>query len=351
MLSEKKETRKHLTTTPEETPEKEYTETEEQSETESEMSEEEELEQSYDEYIDLGQELRTHEFLYILSNMFKSLDNALGMHKSNLDDIAFADYIKADMFRLSGMIDALEDIEVQSIIAAYPNVGKIIASIKESKGEAFERINVDTLVEALKELKDIGYPNLPPDQIAKRLAKDVGREMMKIKGKPKKKPAKEKTFEQKEPQIAIEREEHSLVVQSRDKIQSVGYCMECIHKHVAAAKKLLEEAMDRYRAEGKVTEGVREKIEDAISELEGATHDIDITKIEDETMKEYLDWFSNEVRMLRKSIYNAGIPALKGDLKDIEGMYNKIIELRKTVWKKLEACPVCFVGAISMAQK
>mgnify|MGYP005865337469 FL=1 len=86
---------------------------------------------------------------------------------------------------------------------------------------------------------------------------------------------------------------------------------------------------------------MRDKIIEAVSEIEGAQKDIDITNIKKEEHKQFLTSVSTRLRDIRKDLFNAGLFGLKGSVKDIENALVEIKSIIVELMRVLEQCGEC----------
>lgn len=229
---------------------------------------------------------------------------------------------------------AFKQDKFENVLKAYPNVEFKILNVKELKSRKYVDPNVvEDIIEKIKEtvpeyrttIFDTYEITMPDDRSGiwivieeKELDKEVGLFVL---------------FQ--------EKEEKDKYIKADIKKQEIGACFDCLVKHTLAAKKLFEEAIDRANKEGGITSGVRDKIIEAVSEIEGAQKDIDITNIKKEEHKQFLTSVSTRLRDIRKDLFNAGLFGLKGSVKDIENALVEIKSIIVELMRALEQCGEC----------
>jgi len=137
-------------------------------------------------------------------------------------------------------------------------------------------------------------------------------------------------------QIGLQKPHTHLSYEGQSKLD---YCVECLSKHSQAGSVLMREAVQRAEAGSPSDPGVLEKVRGAVKELVGFEDDSDTVK------NERISGLNTAARELRKLIYlkRAEIGgASLGDLREIKGMMDKLVDATYTV-RTSEECIGCTV--------
>lgn len=96
--------------------------------------------------------------------------------------------------------------------------------------------------------------------------------------------------------------------------------LECISKHLGDAKTCFGEGIDRAVDAGVNSEGVKEKVQEALTALAGIRPDIEkMLPLED--VKAETDYLDSGIRNLRKSVWESGLHRGEGTLDDLKAAH------------------------------
>ena len=122
-----------------------------------------------------------------------------------------------------------------------------------------------------------------------------------------------------------EREVEDLYQHPMPASEDLDYCLECFVKHLGGSSKLLDEAIDFYRADGGMTERLKEKVRAVNDELAGMKDDVSADSPEE--VKAIYD----RSRQIRKKIWNKKLSRGGGSEADLAEVKAEVDEqLRRT---------------------
>ena len=123
-----------------------------------------------------------------------------------------------------------------------------------------------------------------------------------------------------------------------------SYCVECISGHTMTALTEMRHALDRFRTSNEMTDGVQEKVRNAVGELMGATYDIGNLSKADPKVREELNAILNEIRWIRKDAESVkGLTRGYGSLEDLEDLRNRILSIQNKAYEIYKYCPTCAI--------